>query len=121
MSCNNKIDLSPVKQDVDIWKDDTWAMVLKVTTNTVPVSFLGATIVIQIRKTIESAAIEMTLTTAENTITISGAGNNIITLNKKITLDAGSYVYDMNVTFPNTQSKTYIYGKLNVEQNITRL
>jgi len=121
MSCNStSADLRPAQYNVKIWRNDTWAQVFSITSNEVAVDLSGSTILIQVRQTPASTNVELELQTGTS-ITIGGVGKNEITLNKKVDIAAGNYVYDMNVTFPSGLVKTYIYGTFLVQEDITRI
>ncbi len=91
------------------------------TANTVPIDLSTAAVEIEIRKTINSSTVELTLTESGGGITVGGVNNNMITINKDINLAAGNYVYDMAVKFSNTNIKTYIWGNFIVYQDITNI
>ena len=91
------------------------------TANTVPIDLSTAAVEIEIRKTITSSTVELTLTEGGGGITVGGQNNNMITINKDINLTAGNYVYDMAVKFSNTNIKTYIWGNFIVYQDITNI
>lgn len=91
------------------------------TANTVPINLSTAAVEIEIRKTITSTNVELTLTESGGGITVGGVDNNMITINKDINLAAGNYVYDMAVKFSNTNIKTYIWGNFIVYQDITNI
>ena len=122
MSCSSTTaDLRPAQYNVQIWRNDTWAQVFAITANNVAVNLSGSTITIQVRKTANASTIDLSLSTTDSSITIGGASSNQITLNKKVTIAAGSYLYDMNVTFPSGEVKTYIWGTFFVQEDITKI
>lgn len=122
MSCNTSTsaDLRPAQYNIKIWRNDTWAQTFALLADTTPIDLSGSTILIQIRPTPASESVVLTLSTATNTITIGGANRNQITLNKKVEVTAGSYVYDMNVTFPSGEVKTYLWGNFIVSEDISK-
>ena len=122
MSCNNSTsaDLRPAQYNVKIWRNDSWSQVFSILADTTPVDLSGCTILIQVRPTPTSATIALTLSTADSSISIGGVNRNQITLNKKVDVTAGSYVYDMNVTFPSGEVKTYIWGNFIVQEDISK-
>jgi hypothetical protein len=122
MSCSTTTaDLRPAQYNVQIWRNDTWSQVFQILANNVAVNLTGCTITIQVRKTASASSIDLTLSTADSTITIGGASSNQITLNKKVTIAAGSYLYDMNVLFPSGEVKTYVWGSFFVQEDITKI
>jgi hypothetical protein len=94
--------------------------VFSILADTTPVDLSGSTILIQVRPSAASATIALELSTADTSILIGGANRNQITLNKKVDVTAGSYVYDMNVTFPSGEVKTYIWGNFIVQEDISK-
>ena len=122
MSCSSTTaDLRPAQYNVQIWRNDTWAQVFTITANNVAVNLTGSTITIQVRKTASASTVDLTLSTADSSITIGGASSNQITLNKQVTIAAGSYLYDMNVAFPSGEVKTYVWGTFFVQEDITKI
>jgi hypothetical protein len=121
MSCNStSADLRPAQYNVKIWRNDSWAQTFALLADTTPIDLSGSTILIQVRPAPASATIALTLSTADSSISIGGANRNQITLNKKVDVTAGSYVYDMNVTFPSGEVKTYIWGNFIVQEDISK-
>jgi hypothetical protein len=122
MSCSTTTaDLRPAQYNVQIWRNDTWSQVFQILANNVAVNLTGSTITIQVRKTAAASSIDLSLSTADSTITIGGVSSNQITLNKKVTIAAGSYLYDMNVAFPSGEVKTYVWGSFFVQEDITKI
>jgi hypothetical protein len=122
MSCNTSTtaDLRPAQYNIKIWRNDTWSQVFAILADTTPVNLSGSTILLQVRPAPTSTSVVLTLSTANSTISIGGANTNQITLNKIVDVAAGTYVYDMNVTFPSGEVKTYIYGNFIVQEDITK-
>lgn len=122
MSCNStSADLRPAQYNVKIWRNDTWSQTFAILADTTPVDLSGCTILIQVRPAPASTSVLLTLTSANSSISIGGANRNQITLNKIVDVAAGSYVYDMNVTFPSGEVKTYIWGNFIVQEDITKV
>jgi hypothetical protein len=122
MSCiSTNADFRPAQYNISIWKTNTWSQIFLLTANTVPIDLSTAAVEIEIRKTISSTTVDLTLTEGGGGITVGGANNNMITINKDINLAAGNYVYDMAVKFSNTNIKTYIWGNFIVYQDITNI
>lgn len=122
MSCNtnSSADLRPAQYNIKIWRNDTWSQTFAILADTTPVDLTGCTIVIQVRPTASSSEVALELNTTEGSISIGGVDTNQITLNKIVDVPAGSYVYDMNVTFPSDEVKTYIWGNFIVQEDITK-
>ena len=123
MSCSNSTtaDLRPAQYNVKIWRNDTWSQVFAILADTTPVDLSGSTILLQVRPAPASASVVLTLSTANSSISIGGVSSNQITLNKIVDVAAGSYVYDMNVTFPSGEVKTYIWGNFIVQEDISKV
>lgn len=122
MSCSTTTaDLRPAQYNVQLWRNDTWSQTFAIFANDVAVNLTGCTITIQVRKTATATSIDLTLSTADSSITIAGVSSNQITLNKKVTIAAGSYLYDMNVVFPSGEVKTYVWGTFFVQEDITKI
>ena len=122
MSCiSTNADFRPAQYNISIWKTNTWSQIFLLTANTVPIDLSTAAVEIEIRKTITSSTVELTLTEGGGGITVGGQNNNMITINKDINLTAGNYVYDMAVKFSNNNIKTYIWGNFIVYQDITNI
>lgn len=121
MSCNSTSgDLRPAQYNVKIWRNDSWAQTFALLADTTPIDLSGSTILIQVRPTPSSASVVLELTTDDSSIGIGGVDNNQITLNKIVDVAAGTYVYDMNVTFPSGEVKTYLWGNFIVTEDISK-
>jgi hypothetical protein len=122
MSCSTTTaDLRPAQYNVQIWRNDTWSQVFTISANSVAVNLTGCTIIIQVRKTASSSDVVLSLSSADTSIVIGGVSSNQITLKKVVNIAAGSYVYDMNVTFPSGLVKTYVWGTFFVQEDITKI
>lgn len=121
MACNNSADLRPANYNIQIWKNDNWAQTFALFANTVPIDLTGAFVEVQIRPSINSTTVSATLDSDGNGIVVGGVDNNLIAVDYPITIDAGSYVYDMTVVFPGDFVKTYIWGNFVVYQDITQI
>jgi hypothetical protein len=92
------------------------------TANQVPIDLSGSYIEIQVREYPDSSSAKLTLDNETNGgITIGGLNNNQIYINKAVDMNAGTYVYDMVVQFPNGNEKTYIWGNYIVYEDITKI
>jgi hypothetical protein len=122
MSCSSSTaDFRPAQYNIQLWRNDSWVQTFSITAENVPVNLTGSTITIQVRKTANASAVDLSLSTGGNGITISGVGNNQIVLNKVVNIAAGNYLYDMNVTFPSGVVKTYVWGTFLVQEDITKI
>lgn len=121
MSCNStSADLRPAQYNVKIWRNDSWAQTFAILADTTPIDLSGSTILIQVRPTPTSTEVALTLSTTDSSIGIGGVDSNQITLNKIVDIAAGNYVYDMNVTFPSGEVKTYLWGNFIVTEDISK-
>jgi hypothetical protein len=83
-----------------------------------PVDLSGATLTMQVRKKADDTVL-LSLTEADG-IAVSGAGNNIVTLYKLVTIAApGTYQYDLQAVFAGGMVRTYLEGSFTVEPDIT--
>jgi phage tail sheath gpL-like len=100
-----------------------WSVVLVYTdSNNVPVNLTGYTAAMQLRQNYNSATADLTLTTANGGITIVGATGTITitaTATQTGLLDAGLYVYDLELTSGSNISRL-IQGQLTVAEQVTR-
>ena len=100
-----------------------WSVVLVYTdSNNVPVNLTGFTATMQLRQSYNSATADLTLSTASGGISIVGATGTItITASATQTglLDAGLYVYDLELTSGSNISRL-IQGQLTVAEQVTR-
>jgi len=111
-------DFRPGKLDIQIWRNDTWQQVFTLLADTTPISLVGATVYIQVRKGC-GGTLALTLTNGSG-VTIGGASNNQITVSKLVNIDKGNYVYDLQVTFSDTTVKTYLEGDFIVYDDVTK-
>lgn len=83
-----------------------------------PVSLANAAVKMQIRKCVDG---EVILTFEEgNGLVVGGAGGNVITVNKILSIPkGGKYYYDLQATFTNGQVQTYMRGYFIVIEDIT--
>jgi hypothetical protein len=123
MACaNTNADFRPANYNIQIWRNDTWSQVFQLTANEVPIDLTGSYIEIQVREYPDSSSAKLTLDNETNGgITIGGLNNNQIYINKAVDMNAGTYVYDMVVQFPNGNEKTYIWGNYIVYEDITKI
>lgn len=100
-----------------------WSVVLVYTdSNNTPVNLTGYTAAMQLRQNYNSATADLTLTTANGGIAIVGATGTITitaTATQTGLLDAGFYVYDLELTSGSNISRL-IQGQLTVAEQVTR-
>jgi len=112
-------DFRPGKNDIQIWRNDTWRQTFVLTQNSTPINLTGATITIQVRKGCDGV-LALSATTGGGGITIAGAGNNEITVDKLVNIAKGKYVYDINVVFSSGYVRTYLEGDFIVYEDVTK-
>lgn len=111
-------DFRPGKLDIQMWRNDTWQQVFTLLADTTPINVVGSTVLIQVRKGC-GGVLALTLTNGSG-VTIGGVNNNQITVSKLVNIDKGNYIWDMQVTFPNTTVKTYLEGNYIVYDDVTK-
>jgi hypothetical protein len=120
MSSYANADFKPAQYNIQIWKNDTWNNTFTLLNETTPISLVGATVKIQIRKKANSTDALATLTIGSG-ITISGTSSNVINVAYNVGIDAGSYVYDMAIKFSDGTEKTYIWGIFIIYEDVTKI
>ena len=105
-------------------RGDTFnGFMFEVTQDFIPVDFTGAVITIQLRVKPGSAVV-LEWKTSDGSITISGAGNNIINMNEKtgpeMNVAPNTYKYDINVVLANGVTNTYVAGIFPIVDDISR-
>lgn len=111
-------DFRPGTLDIKIWRNDTWKQVYAILVNDIPVSLVGATAYIQVRKGC-GGVLALSATNGSG-ITIGGVGNNEITVNKLVNIDKGNYKWDLQVTFSDGLVRTYLEGDFIVYDDVTK-
>ena len=111
-------DFRPGTLDIKMWRNDTWIQTYALTVNTVPISLVGATVYIQVRK---GCGGDLALSATNGSgVTIGGVSNNEISVNKLVNIDKGNYKWDMQVTFSDGTVKTYLEGDFIVYDDVTK-
>lgn len=90
--------------------------------NNVPVNLTGYTAAMQLRQNYNSELADLTLTTANGGITITGATGTIVisaTATQTGLLTPGFYVYDLELTSGSNISRL-IQGQITVAEQVTR-
>lgn len=121
MSCNTNstADLRPAQYNIKIWRNDTWSQTFAIKSNNIPVDLTGCEVLIEVKKKPGVSVSELTLTNT-NGVSIIGDDSNMIVLNKLVDIPAGNYVYDINVTFPSGEVKTYVWGNFFVQEDVSK-
>lgn len=111
-------DFRPATLDIKMWRNDTWKQTYALTVNTVPISLVGATVYIQVRKGC-GGALALSATNGSG-VTVGGVSNNEINVNKLVNIDKGNYKWDLQVTFSDGTVKTYLEGDFIVYDDVTK-
>ena len=110
---NTTIDQGAVWTVVFVYKDP----------NDNPINLTGYTAAMQLRQAYDSAVADLTLTTSNGGITITGA-TGTVTVNATATqtgaLTPGFYVYDLELT-SGTNISRLVQGQLTVAEQVTRV
>lgn len=111
----------PQQIDYEIWQGDTWLPgTITATLNSTPINFTGYAAKMEIRHAITREVV-LTLTSSPAFgITLSSVG--VITLSMTATQTAGllgEYVYDLQLTYPSGNIRTYTYGTITVYLDAT--
>ena len=86
----------------------------------IPVVLTGAQIRMQVRASVGSAPI-LDLSIAGGQIAIVDGGNGIFRVGNYLNpATPGSYIYDLEVSFPDGRVKTYFRGSYVIESEVTR-
>jgi hypothetical protein len=102
-----------------VYKGDTFNAVLTFTDeNGAAIDLSGSTLLMQIKKRATDSLSEQALTEGDG-LTVSGAGNNIVTISADMDIAAGRYVYDFQAT-TGSNVITYLKGAIVVYQDVTR-
>lgn len=111
--------ITAADHDFKLYQGDYWSCQLVFTDNSSnPIDLSGGTIKMQI-KVGKGVADYIKQLTIGNGLTLSGAGNNTITINTTVDFDARSYVYDLQVEFSD-KVVTYLKGTITVTEDVTR-
>jgi hypothetical protein len=108
----------PATYNITAYKNDTLQLVFTFTDSTgAPINLSTATMLMQVRKK-AGDTVALALTEADG-LTVSGAGSNIVTISKVISIAADIYSYDLQATFASGVVRTFIKGKFTVPADIT--
>jgi len=110
----------PGTYDIKAYRNDTLTKTFTVVDSAgSPVSFATADIKMQVRPK-PDGDIMMTLSEGDG-LTVSGAGNNVITISRVIDIQGcGFYYYDIQATFSTGVVSTYVKGSFIVQKDITK-
>lgn len=110
------MDLRPQYHRIAILRNDTLPISFRITHNQEAVDLSAATVRMQVRQSATSSTVLIALTEGDG-ITVTG---NTISVNKKITIAAGNYVYDLEIEYGSGDVRTYIFGDFVVTEDITK-
>lgn len=104
----------PQQVDYEVWKGDTWSPgIITADVSGVVINFTGWFAKMEIRNAI-SNEVALTLTNSSG-ITLTSLGVISITLTADQTNDlTGEYRYDLQMTNPSLEVKTYIFGTITI-------
>ena len=94
--------MNPGRYDIQVYRGTTFSITPTWLIGTTPVIVTGYTAKIQVKVTTDSAVV-LELSTANGSIVVNGLlGQFVITasVTQTLSLAAGAYVYDMNITDP---------------------
>ena len=109
--------------DIIVYKGDTWNGIntIELLNNNIPIIIPdNATIYMQVKTESEDITPVMSLSTNDGTIIITDGPNGKFRINPIIVnIEAGSYVYDVQINFTSSEIKTYLKGTFTVIQDVT--
>lgn len=89
------------------------------TEQTLPIDLTGCTISLQLRQSAKASP-QASWSTTDNTITITGADDNIITIvGRNMSLESGDYIGDIDVIFDNGDLRSWFRLKFKVIPSFT--
>lgn len=119
-SCCEDQDNSGLPQTYDFiprLAGDTWqGIIFTIEVNEEPVDLTGAQVDMAFKKGLNSKII-LLLSTLTNDIVVED--NTISIVPRILDLDPATYIYDLQVTFPDSSVKTYLKGNFKVLRDIT--
>jgi hypothetical protein len=102
---------------------DTWSGInsITITSSGLPIDLTDCDVYIQFRPAYNLASpVVLTLTTENDTIQITDPAQGKIRIPSQIiNIPVGLYRYDLQIDFPNNDSKTFLYGNFNIIPGIT--
>lgn len=105
--------------NIEAYRNDTMTYTITITDeNGAAVNLSTAAVKMEVRTKADGDVL-MTLTEGDG-LNVGGAGNNIVTISKVVTIDnCGSYYYDLQAAFSSGVVSTYIRGAFTVIKDIT--
>jgi hypothetical protein len=102
-----------------VYQNDTLTKTLTITDDAdAAIDLSAATIKMEVRAAVASTVL-FTFETGDG-ITVGGADDNVITISKLVDITAGSYLYDLEITYSGGEVQTLIKGSFTVTADITR-
>ena len=102
-------------------RGDTWDGIYSITLsiNGTPINLTNCVISMELRESPDAPS-ALKFSTANNTIVILNALGGIIQIPpRKIEIPPGRYIYDLQIDFPNQQTKTYMSGSWEITFDVT--
>jgi hypothetical protein len=102
-------------------RGDTWDGInsICISVNGIPANLTGASIKADFRQKVDTPTV-LTLSTNNGGIVITNPTGGLIQFPpKKIEIPFGTYIYDLQVTYPNGVVKTYFSGTWTITPDIT--
>lgn len=109
-------DFRPAQLDIQLWSGNSWEQSFSLTLDNTPINLSSATVSITI--TNQCGSTTALVITEGDGITVGGVNNNVITVNKLITLAVNQYSWSLNVNYQSGVVKTYLYGDFIISNNL---
>lgn len=102
-------------------RGDTWDGIsaVGIKENGIPVNLSGALISMEFREDYD-APVALTLSTITNTISVLPTLSAITILPIIIGIPPANYIYDLQVVYPTTRTKTYMQGSWEIYFDVTK-
>lgn len=110
----------PATHNFDVYAGDTYTFTITYKENSVGVDLTGTTLASSIATAAgETATTTMTVTAAADQTANPGQMNVTLPAANSDLLTGASYVYDIEVTWPDTSVQTILRGTITVTQDVT--
>lgn len=112
--------MTPGVYTIQAYRNDTLQLTFTITDgSSIPIDLSTATMKMEVR-TKPDGEIKLTLTEGDG-LTVSGVGNNVVTVSKKVEISDGCrFFYDLQATFASGVVTTYVRGSFIVMEDITK-
>lgn len=102
-------------------RGDTWDGILSlgIKENGVPVNLSGSVVSMELREDYD-APVTLTFTTTDSSISINANLSSISIPARIIDIPPSKYMYDIQVTYPTSRTKTYVQGNWEIFFDITK-